>query len=175
MKPLTLKNILDNFLNVITSDSILKVNKEIVKSDILYKDEFIKMHDAQGGYFLVLPKGLEKQSRKKLKHFFALIKESEIYNYETNYVIQDYLEQYDYFEKTWSLLEDGKQYCDFDFSNILNKQQLEEINQHKISNNRIKTKGYWFWKFYFECICLNKKKKVYRIYSKEWGNRFWLV
>jgi len=175
MKPLTLKNILDNLLNAITLDAFAKVNNRFDQGiDISYNEEFVKMEDASEGHFLVLPKGLELQSKPELKQYFSLIKKQELYNYETNYVIQDYLEQYNYFETVWSLLEEKKQYYDFDFSKILNEPQLLELKQHKISNNYIKTKGYWFWRFYFDGMCLEKKTKIYRIYCKEWGNRFWL-
>lgn len=174
MKQLSLKNLLDDLLNAITSDSFLRINKSIENRGGSENVEFVKITEAVDGYFLVLPKGLELFQKSELKNLFSLMKKQDVEKYKLNFVTQDYLEMNGHFETVWDLLDDKQLYADFDLSKHLNQEQLIELNFHRVMNNETKTKGYWFWRFYFDCIFLNTNSQIFRIYCKEWGNKFWI-
>lgn len=176
MKQMNLNFLLDNLLNTITSNSFLRINKRLNKGIELENDEFVRMSEAPDGHFLVLPKGFELLQKSELEKIFSSFSKDDVGKYKLNCLTQDYLERNGVVEKVWNLLAENQLYTDLDLSKHLNQKQLEELKFHRISNldSYTKTKGYWFWRLYFETIYLNKQSKIYRIYCKEWGNRFWV-
>jgi len=174
MEEFNLKALLDSLLRSITSDNFIKINKKIIGNSKMSSKDSVEINEATRGHFIVLPKGVELLAKSEIKKIFLTIDNDSVELYKLNYLTQDYLEQIEYFQHIWDVLGKSQIYRNLDLTKYLNAQQLIELNRHKILNPSNKTKGYWFWRFYFECIYLNKRSKIYRIYCKEWGNKFWV-